>query len=352
MHGDLRFRNMLVQKDQCTLLDFENACAGDAAIDLALFMARQLLDENACFWLCEAYAQQAKSSEVVERALTILPLVRCAGALGAWRKFDGVKSGALNIFGDKKAWLKEAKARAKDECQRALAQSAAPSKTPARKSALGRFYFETIAHIAESNMSEDDVELGANEAAHFLHTPVKIYEKLDGVNVIVRREQNRLGVYLKPRYEKALGGALVRSSKVYFNVHQRQILQALPEGFSLVFEYLRFSIGTKYTRLPTLAFAICALDKEGVTLPLHYVQKWLTEGTLLMNPAIFEGQLDNFKIIKTLAKRSSLSKRAMEGVIIERQQRRKGPLYAKWVRSDYKHFDLKKISLGNVHEAT
>lgn len=199
-------------------------------------------------------------------------------------------------------------------------------------------------------MSVDDLELSAKDAEYFLKSPVKIYEKLDGINAIVRREENRLKVYLKPRYEKALNHAVKQSAEAYFALHQRQILSALPEGFSLVFEYLRFTLSTKYTRLPSLAFAICALDKEGVTLPLSYAQKWLGAGALKSNPAIFEGELESFKSIRQMGKRSRLSGRAMEGVIIERQQRRRGPLYAKWVRSDYQHLDLAALSLDALHD--
>jgi cytidylate kinase len=129
-HGDLRLHNVAIQGASARLLDLEHAARGDAAIDLALFIARASLDESDSYYLLERYAEAgAGFADTVDRALALVPVARLAGAASALVDLDAVASGARPTTVGADVWLQANGPRLIEEAARAV--SSRPNKTVA-----------------------------------------------------------------------------------------------------------------------------------------------------------------------------------------------------------------------------
>jgi hypothetical protein len=198
--------------------------------------------------------------------------------------------------------------------------------------------FEAIPHLPGSQLGEEDALLDEAAAAPFFNEEVLVLEKVDGINLVLRREGRRVEGLLKKRWRAALGGRVQRAIDLWVRQRQAQLLSALPPGFEINTEWVWHRVSIAYDRLPAEALAFAARDRSGRPLPYVEAETLFEAAGLAVNPPLFVGRLGGVGRLKRLIKRSQFSSSAsvrMEGVIVQRAPEH-DELWAKWVEADFR----------------
>jgi len=199
--------------------------------------------------------------------------------------------------------------------------------------------FPRIGHLPGSSHTPEDVLLTDDEAADFLRARVQVLEKLDGINVSLRRTgTHRVEVGLKVEWSRALRGGVKRAVDIWVRQHEPQLTTLLARGDTLYGEWLWHEVAVSYDRLPALLVAL-ALERradKGRFVPFDEVAKEVRAVGLVPAAPLFLGRLQTMERVKRLVSRSAHGPHRMEGVIIERMDGG-WPRWAKWVEADYAH---------------
>jgi hypothetical protein len=204
--------------------------------------------------------------------------------------------------------------------------------------------FPRVGHLPGSSHTPEDVLLSEEEAADFLAAEVQAQEKLDGINVSLRRTgATRVEVGLKIEWSRALAGGVRRAVDIWVRQHERALCELLARGETLYGEWLWHEVSVAYDRLPALLVGFALEDKKRKFVHFDEVAERLRAVGLEPATPIFRGQLRTMKKVRSLVGDSRVGPVRMEGVIIERLDGG-WPRWCKWVEQDYPHPVPGKIS--------
>jgi hypothetical protein len=206
--------------------------------------------------------------------------------------------------------------------------------------------FEAIPHLPGSQLGADDVLLGDDDAAPFFDEEVLVFEKVDGINLVVRREGSRVYGLLKKRWRRALGGRVQRAIDLWVRQRERELTGALPAGCELTCEWVWHRVTIAYDRLPQEALVFGARGRDGRPLPWADAEALIDAAGLAKNAPLFAGRLGSLARLKRLLNRSQFASSPatrMEGLIVQRAPEHE-ELWAKWVRDDYREVGPHELS--------
>lgn len=210
--------------------------------------------------------------------------------------------------------------------------------------------FPRMGHLPGSSHTPEDVLLSLEEAAEFLRVRTHVIEKLDGINVSLRRTgAHRVEVGLKIEWTRALGGRVKSAVDIWVRQHESQLTTLLAPGDTLYGEWLWHEVAVPYDRLPALlvGFGLYRGDAGGGTakgplggrgrfIPFDEMAAAVRAVGLEPARSIFRGKLKTLDRVKKLVSRSNCGPHRMEGVIAERLDDG-WPRWCKWVEADYAH---------------
>jgi hypothetical protein len=196
--------------------------------------------------------------------------------------------------------------------------------------------FPRIGHLPGSHASVEDVLLNEEESRPFLREKVLVFEKLDGINVALRRTgPTRIGVGLKVEWSRGAGRHVARAIDVWVRQREERLLSAIGRREVLYGEWMWHTVTVDYDRLPALFLGFSWRDAEGRILPFSRARKKIEAAGVVPAAPRFEGVLGDVSTLRRLVGGSDYGDARMEGVIVERA--RGWPRWAKWVEHDYAH---------------
>lgn len=197
--------------------------------------------------------------------------------------------------------------------------------------------FEAIPHLPGSQLGDDDVALTSAEAAPFFDEEVVVLEKVDGINLVLRREGRRVRGLMKQRWRSALDGRVQRAIDLWIRQREAALRSAIPAGYDLTCEWLWHQVSLSYDRLPGEVLAFGARDRSGRPLPFFEARPLIAAAGLPENAPLFEGRLGDARRLRSLVGQShyaSSKKVRMEGLVLQRAPEH-DELWAKWVEPGF-----------------
>ena len=188
--------------------------------------------------------------------------------------------------------------------------------------------FPTIAHFRGSHMSPGDVRLAPEDERAFFTRPVVVYEKLDGINVMLHVRRRSVDVEIKPKWRQAAGPR--RGAELFARLHSATLRKNLPLHSILVVEWMHHRLTVPYDLLPDVAIAIAVVEGD------HFIDeaaraRLMQRCELANNAPIYRGPLQDGPALRALAGRSRYGSCKGEGLIVERADR-----WGKWVQAGFR----------------
>jgi hypothetical protein len=122
--------------------------------------------------------------------------------------------------------------------------------------------FSRIAHLPGSHADVDDLVLNDDEAAAFLAQETLVFEKLDGLNVMITSAgAGRLQALLKSDW-RGVGGGRVETA-IALAQRESSLARALPGASCLYGEWLWHTVSVPYTHLDDVFVAFSLRDHRG-----------------------------------------------------------------------------------------
>jgi cytidylate kinase len=119
-HGDLRWHNLLDDKERIRFIDFEHAGRGDPALDLAMMTARTPLSLHVEHALLDEVLAHRRDRTFLDRYFGIRPLVALIAGLSALHDLALVLSGDRVVEGDREAYVRTRSALCLEELREAV----------------------------------------------------------------------------------------------------------------------------------------------------------------------------------------------------------------------------------------
>lgn len=204
--------------------------------------------------------------------------------------------------------------------------------------------FPRVPHLPGSSNAPEDLLLDDEGARPFLEERVTVYEKLDGINVALRRTgRTRIEAGLKPEWTGVLGGRVARAIDIWQRQRERSLQAALGAREVLYGEWLWHRVSVSYPSLPTLFVGFSWRGDDGELLGTRECRRRMIAAGLDPILPLFEGRLGSVAKLRSFVGRSRCGAERMEGVIVERGAGRY-PRFAKWVEPDYAHPTAGRLS--------
>ena len=199
--------------------------------------------------------------------------------------------------------------------------------------------YPRIPHLAGSAVREGDLLLSPEETARVLAKPLRVYEKLDGLNVGFRfRAPGRLSVLSRVHGELQPGEVGEELAPLVSWASRRlPRLWALCGTRWVVFgEWLGHRIGVAYPKLPDLVMFFDVADGRGRFVERADVERRVRAAGLVPNPLAFEGRV---RSLQRLGGRVPFGAREREGFVLTRGRER-------WKYVLHSHVRLRGRELG------
>lgn len=207
--------------------------------------------------------------------------------------------------------------------------------------------YPRIPHLHGSAVREGDLQLSDEETARVLQRAVRVYEKLDGLNVGFRfRGPGRLAILSRVHGELAphdVGPEL--ATLVSWAMRRLPRLWMLCEGTKRVAfgEWLGHRIGVHYRALPDLVLFFDVADARGRFVERVDMERRVRAAGLLPNPVVFSGRVR--APLERLGGKPPFGAAEREGFVLTRGQER-------WKYVLQSHVRLRGRELGRALNRT
>jgi hypothetical protein len=197
--------------------------------------------------------------------------------------------------------------------------------------------FPRIPHLPGSHTDVNDLLLNDREAGSLLQGTVLVTEKLDGLNVMIRRGPGHtLRTSLKAEWRPAW--RVVGPALSIFVQQRHTALWALTRQGAVFGEWLLHTVSVPYRTLPDVFVVLAIEEPAGRLLPPGRMAARCAEVGLWTPPPLFEGVLVGGVLgVRRLVGRSAWGPRRMEGVMVQPTSQKLWRLPAKWVEHGYAH---------------
>lgn len=204
--------------------------------------------------------------------------------------------------------------------------------------------FPRIPHLPGSHAAPEDILLDEEEAQPWLTEEVWVFEKLDGLNVTLRRRRRGgIGIALKPEWRRVLDGAVVRALDIWVRQREAALLEVLGPGRQLYGEWMWHQVSTVYDRLPDFFLGFAVRDEKGRFERADVALGRIAKAGLTPAEPLFVGRVGSAARVKRWVKRSAYGPAKMEGVILERALSG-DERWCKWVDPAYAHPETGRLT--------
>ncbi len=198
--------------------------------------------------------------------------------------------------------------------------------------------FSRIAHLPGSHADVDDLVLNDDEAAAFLAQETLVFEKLDGLNVMITSAgAGRLQASLKSDWRGVGGGRVETAIAIWLAQRESTLARALPGASCLYGEWLWHTVSVPYTHLDDVFVAFSLRDHRGRLVSHDRMANQLEGSGVAVAQPLCRRRLRHPSAVSRLARRGRFTSGTPEGVILDvdggDEQRR----FAKWVNASYVH---------------
>ena len=175
--------------------------------------------------------------------------------------------------------------------------------------------YPRIPHLVPGRGSRDDRVLDAEQAAAMLARPVLVEEKLDGANVVLWLEGDRVECALRSGVDAQDRGKQLGPLRAWL-AERTTALRELLDGFALYGEWLFTAHGVRYDALPAylVGLDVWAPDLGFVTPEAR--NELLMNAGLTAPPTLYRGTLKRVDQVEALLGCSRLGSEPMEGVVV------------------------------------
>lgn len=171
---------------------------------------------------------------------------------------------------------------------------------------------------APGQSSRDDRVLASDEISSWLQQPVVVEEKLDGANVSIWWEQNRLQVAGRGGADAMDRGNQLGTLRSRVNAGYAQLQPLLEDGLVLYAEWMWLTHSVRYTLLTDYLVVLDFWCPDKGFVPLCERDRLSQAQELVVPPRLFEGILGSEAALVNLMGRSRCGSEFMEGAVLRR----------------------------------
>lgn len=207
--------------------------------------------------------------------------------------------------------------------------------------------YPRIPQLVGGRGSSDDLVLGPTEVASLLAGPVLVEEKVDGANVMLWVEDDRVEVALRSG-----PGAMDRAGQVgplraWSAQHDDVLRQVLADGTAAYAEWLLLTHSSSYDRLPSYVVVLDLWRPGTGFLGVAIRDEVCAAAHLTVPPHMWTGVAGNVDAIERLAGPSAWGAGAAEGLVV--RSLRDPALRAKLVPAGFRRVGDDQWRAGRPH---
>jgi hypothetical protein len=198
--------------------------------------------------------------------------------------------------------------------------------------------FPRIPHLPGSHVDVDDLVFDDDDAKAFLSRPAVVFEKLDGLNVMITSAgRGRLTASLKGEWRGADGGAVERAIAIWLRQREHRLAPVLRGASCLYGEWLWHTVSVSYDALDDVFVAFSMRGPRGQLLPYAALRDSLEGSGVAVAKPLCHRRLRDVASVRALAQRSRHRRGEGEGVILDLDGGDEQRRFAKWVNASYAH---------------